>query len=500
MHPSRGAAVVLFTLLVAGFHAVSIRSVDSSIHGTVKDERGPIADALVRWQGTTTCTRSDAAGRYHLPGPRRQRPITAAQDGFLIAAGSSQAPHLRLLPAPQEDDDAYAWIDPAPDARQPFNCANCHVQIHQEWAGSAHGNSTKNPKFLHLFAGSDGSGPASKTWNLLHEHPLGSGVCSACHAPTLDSSELDYDIRKARDVAARGVHCDYCHKIADAPTDKLGTRFGRDGYRLARPFHGEQLFFGPLDDAVRPGESFVFAPFFKDSRYCASCHEGVIFGVHVYGTYSEWLASPARRQGRHCQDCHMAPTGAMTNIAPGKGGSERDPRTLASHHFPGATLEMLRQCLDVNTSATRQGSETEVNVAVQAKQVGHRVPTGFIDRHLILIVEGLDQQGQRAPLLEGPTLPARTGASFAGRPGWVYGKQHLSDQHRPLPFWRTAAELLDTRLHPEQPDVRRFVFAKDVPRVRVRLIYRKFWDEVAQERGWMDNDVVVVDATRDVTD
>ena len=43
----------------------------------------------------------------------------------------------------------------------------------------------------------------------------------------------------------------------------------------------------------------------------ASGHEGVVFGVHVYSTYSEWLDSPARKQGRHCQDCHMKPTGTM---------------------------------------------------------------------------------------------------------------------------------------------------------------------------------------------
>ena len=70
----------------------------------------------------------------------------------------------------------------------------------------------------------------------------------------------------------------------------------------------KQLFFGPLDDVDR-GED-AFSPLYRESRYCASCHEGIVFGVHVYSTYSEWLSSPARRAGKQCQDCHMAPTGA----------------------------------------------------------------------------------------------------------------------------------------------------------------------------------------------
>ena len=104
-------------------------------------------------------------------------------------------------------------------------------------------------------------------------------------------------------------------------------------------------FYGPLEDAVRPGESFGQLPLYRESRYCASCHEGIVFGVHVYGTYSEWLESPARAQGVQCQGCHMAPTGRMTNIAPGHGGIARDPATLASHGFPGNQADMLRRCL-----------------------------------------------------------------------------------------------------------------------------------------------------------
>ncbi|MCI0684540.1 MAG: cytochrome c family protein [Gemmataceae bacterium] len=492
MHCPRGAAVLLFGCLIVGLATLSPPSCDA-VHGIVTSDAGPVAGAIVRWQGATDAAHTDEHGRFKLSRARRQHVITAAKPGFLIAAGSP--PRLHLAPVPDDDNDDYAWIDPTPDPGHANNCGNCHTQIHDAWTRSAHAGAAKNPKFLHLFAGTDGhdgSGPPAATWNLQAEHPLGSGVCAACHAPTLTSPELDYDVRQARGVHRHGVHCDYCHKIADAPVDKLGTRFGRDGYRLARPRGGEQLFFGPLDDAVRAGESFAYAPFYKDSRYCASCHEGVIFGVHVYGTYSEWLASPARRDGKHCQDCHMTPTGTMTNIAPGKGGVKRDPRTLASHHFPGAA-ELLRSCVQVKTAVARTGAGITVTVTTVARNAGHRVPTGFIDRHLVLIVEGRDGDGRVVAASAGPVLPERAGAAWVGKSGWIYGKQHVSAAGRPLPFWLSAAELIDTRLVPERPDQKRFSYPACVQTIRVRMVYRRFWDEVAVRRKWQDNEILVSD-------
>src|SRR5262249_41172103 len=160
---------------------------------------------------------------------------------------------------------------------------------------------------------SDWHGRPNVGWNLRADHPFGIGVCASCHAPT---AGFDDDLTRLGGVAARGVHCDYCHKGADVTDGPLGLTHGRFGLKLLRP-RDDQLFFGSLDDVDR-GED-AYSPLYRQSRYCASCHEGVVFGVHVYSTYSEWLDSPARRQGQQCQSCHMAPTGRMSNIAPGKG-------------------------------------------------------------------------------------------------------------------------------------------------------------------------------------
>ncbi len=479
------AAILLLIALASGLW-LAYRHVDiaSAIDGTVNYSDGPVAEARVGWQGEAERVTTDVLGRFRLPLSSKSNRIIATKPGYRIASisGSDHPANLRLQSLPAHDDDEYGWIDPHPDPAHANNCANCHTEIYREWRSSAHANAATNPKFLGLFT------PDAKTWNARIEHPDGSAVCAKCHAPTLDSPTLEYDIREARGVAKSGIHCDYCHKVADAPTDKFGTRFGRDGLELLRPAKGDTLTFGPLDDAVRPGESFAFAPVYKESRYCASCHEGIVFGVHAYGTYSEWLESPAKKQGKQCQDCHMAPTGKMTNIAPGKGGIERNPKTLASHHMPGGTLEMLRQSLRLQA---RAGAGRTLDVEITAERVGHRVPTGFVDRQLVLVVAAVDARGKRVDLLEGSRLPKSVG-KWSGMGGMLYAKQLVGEKERtPTPFWLPVRREMDTRLQPERSDHRAFVFAAAAERVTVQLWYRRFWQEVADARGWTDNDVLV---------
>src|SRR5207248_8749211 len=127
---------------------------------------------------------------------------------------------------------------------------------------------------------------------------------------------------------------------------------------------------------------------------------------------------------------------------------------------------------------------------------GHRVPTGFIDRHLLLVVEGITAEGQALPARAGPVLPAAAGPEFAGRPGRLYAKLLRDpDGHAPVPFWREGAEPSDTRLTPGRPDRAEFLFPAEVVRVRARLLYRRFWPEVARSKGWPDRDWPVLDQT-----
>jgi hypothetical protein len=470
------------------------------VEGSVRDNRGPVMGARIRYQAEAASVLSDTNGYFRLP-PARQnvRRVTAWKEGYLIAgAALEQRPLvLTLTPLPAEDAVDYHWIDPSPHDAQRQNCGNCHDEIYREWSASGHARSIRNRRFLNLYDGSDWQGRPGVGWNLLAEHPHGAGVCTACHAPTVPFADAAYfDLRQARGTALRGVHCDYCHKIAEVTNDRIGLTHGRFGLQLLRPATG-QLFFGPLDDVDRGEETF--SALYRDSRYCASCHEGTVFGVPVYSTYSEWLESRARQHGKQCQSCHMAPSGTLSNIAPGRGGIPRDPATLANHRFfAGSQAEMLRRCLHVSVELTA-GNNLRGEVEVQAGDVGHRVPTGFVDRNLVLVLEALDVAGERLPARSGPALPPLVGPQLAGLPGRLYAKQ-LTDfeGHAPVPFWRARPEVTDTRLSPDRPDRTVFEFPAETVRVSLRLLYRRFWPQVAEAKGWPDDEIRIVDEVLEI--
>jgi hypothetical protein len=298
------------------------------------------------------------------------------------------------------------------------------------------------------------------------------------------------------------VQCDFCHKIADVAVERVGWQHGRFAMTLLRPSRsrlqqaiGGQIFFGPLDDASRGDD--VYSPLQSESRYCAACHEGIVFGVPVYSTYSEWLASPARAQGKQCQSCHMVPDGEMHNIAPGAGGLERAPETLASHDLLfGGKGAMLRRALHLTAEVLPQQEPDRARVleiALRADQVGHQLPTGFIDRQLILIVEARDTHGQPVDLLDGPQLPAPVGPALADRPGILLAKLLTDTQgESPAPFWRAGVTVTDTRLLPGQPSVSRYQLPASARAVEVRLIFRRFWQEIARAKDWPQDDIVVI--------
>jgi hypothetical protein len=486
--PERGSAAPV---------ATSSQRSAAWIEGRVCDQQGPIAGARVRWKGANDSTTSGVDGRFQLAAARSSKsspaPITASKQGYFIGSAAADAGDvsIRLTPLPAGDNAGYQWVDPAPHAAQANHCGNCHPQIYDEWQRGGHAHSATNRRFLDLYGGT--SSPSSHgDWNLLAELPHGAAVCASCHAPTVEFGEpASEDLRLVEGTSARGVHCDFCHKVQEVAIDPRGLTHGRFAMQLLRPREG-QLFFGPLDDVDRGEDAYSAVQ--QESRYCAACHEGTLFGVHVYQTYSEWLASPARREGKQCQSCHMAPDGALTNIAPEMGGIERDPQTLASHDlFPGGQLAMLRGALEMEALATSDTRSVTCQIELVARLVGHRLPSGFVDRHLILVVEALDRLGNPLAAEKGDRLPAAAG-DLAGQSGKLFGRLLHDDQGKaPVPFWRAAGEAADTRLHPEHGESLEFVFPSATARVRVRLIYRRFWQEVAQAKGWAADDLVVFD-------
>jgi len=194
----------------------------SLLAGEVRDGDGPISGARVRCKGSPQFTHSDDAGRFFLPhtGPR----LTAWKEGYFIAG--SRSPLLRLQPLPRDDNEDYAWVDPTPDRGDEQRCGNCHRQLWREWSGGGHARSATGKHFRNLYDGSDWHGHKAG-WSLLDEHPDGAGVCSSCHAPTVrDDDPALFDLRQVSGVSARGIHCDYCHKVAGPGEGQLGLAHG----------------------------------------------------------------------------------------------------------------------------------------------------------------------------------------------------------------------------------------------------------------------------------
>jgi hypothetical protein len=470
--------------------ALPSESIRRVLKGQVRDATGPVAGARVRVKGATAFTTTDVEGRFRLKTTQPAERITAWKEGHVIGGtrpGSPLVIHLHLLP--QEDHADYEWVDPVPRPGEVHNCGNCHAEIYREWSRSGHARSANGRHFGNLYEGTDWHGTAGVSWGLLTQYPDGRGVCTSCHAPTASG----YDLRQVQGVAAQGVHCDYCHKVSAAGDGPIGLTHGRFNLQLLRPAGG-QLFFGPLDDVDR-GED-AYSPLYRDSRYCASCHEGVVFGVPVYTTYSEWRASPAARAGQQCQDCHMKPSGRMTNIAPGHGGIERDPHTLGNHlFFDGGQEAMLRRAVKVSASFERVAGQVQAKVRVWTEGAGHRVPTGFIDRNLLLVVEGRTTADRPLHALTGPRLPAPAGPQWAGQAGRLFARiLRDPDGHSPAPFWLADLEPpVDTRLRPDAADESAYRFPAELGELRLRILYRRFWPEVVRAKKWPDADVVILD-------
>jgi len=240
------------------------------------------------------------------------------------------------------------------DAPGAAACAACHPQRAAEWRASMHRQSLTSRVFLDGFSAE----PQRR--------------CLVCHGPL--EAQLKHSW-PSRHLLARGalppegspVHegitCAVCHV--------------RDGEVLA-----------PSAAALPYGHPVRFTPALRTSEFCGTCHEftghAVIDGatrlnaLPMQTTLSEWRAWGGAQT---CQGCHM----------PG-----------ASHRVRGG------HDVDFVRGAVRLELEGGVAI-VTAHDVGHRVPTGDVFRHLVLWAD--DEPLRRFGLELGRTEDAQ------GRPG-----------------------------------------------------------------------------------
>ncbi|MCS7056533.1 MAG: carboxypeptidase-like regulatory domain-containing protein [Thermoflexales bacterium] len=374
------------------------------------------------------------------------------------------------------------------------------------------------------------------------DHPDRAGTCATCHTPmaaripttnscawsgchatgTADNAEavgVQPSIRGVTPVglhgiALEGIGCEFCHKIREVILDpSTGLPYsdmpGILSLRLARPHGDAQVFFGTLTDVSRERDSYL--PLQAQSEFCAACHFGVFGGVVsnmkmtggtvIYNSYGEWLHSPYSRAGsplyRTCQDCHMPIKDTPYSVFPHRGGVARHYPVYNDHTMLGPSNEaFLRSAVTMTSTATIEGSTVRVEVGLTNTGAGHAVPTDAPMRSVMLVIEAVDADGRSVPLKSGPTLPDWTG-DYAGRPGKAFARLLRDNWSGEMPataFWRPTTEVADTRLFPFVTDSTTYVF--DWPAglsgtVRVKLVYRRAFYKLAQQKGWHDPDIIM---------
>ena len=525
------------------------------ISGSVLDQDGnPVEGATVRIQASQNFTTSDAQGNFVLRGLETGQAVTVSawKDLYYCVNQEKVTPpaqdvQLRLRLYQTNDNPDYAWVPPTGEN----SCYSCKPGVTQIWLDNdAHGKAALNPRFLSMYNGTDLQGHTSPPVRYAQgdygkapvppdlsqpyygpgyklNFPDSAGNCAACHIPGAAIADpYGVDPNQAAGVDQFGVHCDFCHKIAAVRLDPqtnlpYPNRPGVLSMDIRRPFPEDQsryqIFFGTFDDDNVPQEDTKL-PLISQSQFCAPCHYGAFWDTQVYNSYGEWLASPYSdpQSGKTCQGCHMpAPSvlnGQMlSNVAPGKGGVERDPRAIHAHTFPGAaSQELLQNALTLQVSARREGQQVAVEVSLTNDQTGHDIPSDSPLRQMILLVEAKDARGNDLSQVEGETVPEWGGSGdpqkgyYAGLPGKAFAKV-LAELWTGLSptgaYWNQTRLVSDNRLAAFATDTSRYVFIAPQTgslKISVRLIYRRAYRLLADQKGWQIPDILMEAAEIDV--
>ena len=269
------------------------------------------------------------------------------------------APHsVKLKPGPPAvkaaqlppGEDPHARCFATTDFPSAETCAQCHKQIYDEWRVSSHAYAAISPMF-HKF---------EQTLTELSRGTVGY-FCMRCHAPvaTINEYPRHLPIIDAPQVFREGVTCIACHRVKE--------RYGRvNGERRIEPGTVNDPVFGTLGgeglrEVIAKKDFYKVKPDPNDqgpgipihngaiqfeqlsqSSFCASCHQVAVHpGIALEVVWAQYRASPARKCGVSCQDCHMGKVPGIPSgydIGPAavmEGKSINSQRKHSSHAFYG---------------------------------------------------------------------------------------------------------------------------------------------------------------------
>ncbi len=292
-----------------------------------------------------------------MPDRRRIGILSGIAAGLVLAAAGGLAWQFGLLAPDQGQDSAATFLDrfwahpippqgpppadftPLEASLGPTACRSCHPGRFAEWSDSLH-RQTMGAGIL---------------WQLRVKTPAQAKRCMRCHAPLAEQKAL----------AARGLGWE------SAPTGPVPEYIPPDLHRqgLACPachVRRHRRYGPPAERRLVAGQAGPHNGFretgaFRDSRFCASCHQFPPDGPSLAGklrenTFREWQASRYADQGVSCQDCHM-PEGR---------------HTWRGIHDPGMVREAVSVDLAVKRLSPKRG---RAQARVVNSGAGHHFPT-----------------------------------------------------------------------------------------------------------------------------
>lgn len=276
-------------------------------------------------------------------------------------------------------------------------CAGCHPTHFEEWRESPHGRAMRDPVFQALVRRKRKTQPGTERF------------CTMCHTALGTRSRevtpgFEFDALGA--LSMEGVTCETCHRAVDVVrTHNAGLVVDPDVDIRGPELSGPPL----LSRAEGRGHGVEVTTLLSQAELCGSCHDvRTPAGLDLETPYREWQDSPAAKDGRTCQSCHM-PSYKGTVAPFGQARAKLHRHAFESVSETHASAEdrtshsLVEGVLSLSLTATAGSDRMRVTVDVENLLDGHSFPTGSdFNRQCWLEVQIEDASG--ALVFESGTL------------------------------------------------------------------------------------------------
>jgi nitrate/TMAO reductase-like tetraheme cytochrome c subunit len=247
------------------------------------------------------------------------------------------------LAADKKAADVHADVFSESSYPSATECAKCHGDIYEEWRSSSHAYAAISPVF-HKF---------EQAINNLA--PTIGNFCVRCHAQagTQMGEKREAPLWERTQVSREGITCITCHRVDEAylkvngerriiPGDVFQPVYGpTGGDGIAEVIKNKDFYKVATAKGERGNEIHLAGIKFSQldkAEFCGACHQvAVNLGVKLEVVWDQYRASPARAEGKICQDCHMSkepgkPVGFATGPAAVVGGKPFNPERKRHNH------------------------------------------------------------------------------------------------------------------------------------------------------------------------